>query len=353
MENKKFKVLLVDGQWNLKRNYLPPHRKNLTGANGKLCGGTFGFLDSTRAVLNKLMPDRTIVAWDGFHAGKMRYNIYKGYKAKREKDWENETRIIATEGIGNADDADKFQLLVQKIEVQRYLDELYVRQLEVDYVEADDLIACYILGSNDPNEHIYIYSRDRDFHQLISDRVSIITPDSFEIITIDNFKEKMGYTVENSLLIKCIEGDDSDEISGIGGVKQNTLFEYFPAIRDEKYTFNRLVEEADGIQNARLNGKPKKKRLGKLDTIIQAEHTVYRNAKLMNLKRPFLNQESIDLVESVRNNPFDSTRSIESAMEMFARDGMVEHVWDRNLNNFFGPFYHLKSKEMEFGMKFQ
>lgn len=347
------RTLLVDGNWNLKRNYLPPHRKELTGASGKLCGGTFGFLDSTRAVLNKLMPDRVIVAWDGFHAGKMRYNIYKGYKAKREKDWENETRIIATEGIGSADDADKFQLLVQKIEVQRYLDELYIRQLEADYVEADDLIACYILGSKDPNEHIYIYSRDRDFHQLISDRVSIITPDSFEIITLDNFKEKMGYTVENSLLIKCIEGDDSDEISGIGGVKQTTLFEYFPAIRDEKYTFNRLVEEADSIQNLRLSGKPKKKRLGKLDTIIQSEHTVYRNAKLMNLKRPFLNQESIDLVESIRNNPFDSTRSIETAMEMFAIDGMVEHIWDRNLNTFFGPFYYLKSKEMEFSMKFK
>ena len=72
----------------------------------------------------------------------------------------------------------------------------------------------------------------------------------------------------------------------------------------------------------------------------------------MNLKRPFLNQESIDLVESVRNNPFDSTRSIETAMEMFARDGMVEHIWDRNITNFFGPFYHIKSKEVEFGLSF-
>lgn len=346
------RVILVDGAWNLKRNYLPPHRKSLKGANGKLCGGTFGFLDSMRAVLNKLMPDRAIVAWDGFHAGKMRYDIYKGYKAKREKDWENETRVIATEGIGNSDDADKFQLLVQKIEVQRYLDELFVRQMEVDYVEADDLIARYIIGSTDPDEHIYIFSRDRDFHQLISEKVSIITPDSFEIITIHNFKEKMGYTVENSLFIKCIEGDDSDEITGVGGVKKTTLLEHFPAIANEKYTFNRLVEEASAIQNDRLNSKPKKKRLGKLDAIIQSEHTVYRNAKLMNLKRPFLNQESIELVESIRNHPFDSTRSIEVAMEMFARDGMVEHVWDRNIASFFGSFYHLKSKEIEFGLSF-
>jgi len=343
------KTLIIDGQWNLKRNYLPPHRKNLMGANGKLCGGTFGFLDSTRAVLNKLMPDRAVVAWDGFHAGKLRYNIYKPYKANRQKDWENESRIIGTENFNSEEDADKFQLLTQKMDVQRYLDELYVRQVEEDYVEADDLIACYILGSTDPEEHIYIFSRDRDFHQLISEKVSIISPDSFEIITIDNFQEKMGYTVENALLIKCIEGDDSDDIPGVGGVKQKSLLGYFPDMVTEKYTYKRLVDEGYEIQEKRENGKPKKKRLAKIDKIIQAEHILYRNAKLMNLKKPFLNQVSIDSVNAVRTQPLDSDRSIESAMNMFARDGMVQHIWDGNVNNFFGTFYNLKAKEIEFG----
>jgi len=345
------RTLLVDGNWNLKRNYLPPHRKVLMGTNGKLCGGTFGFLDSTKTVLNKLMPDRAIVAWDGFHAGKMRYNLYKGYKAKREKDWESETRIIATEGIGSADDADKFQLLVQKIEVQTYLDELFVRQMEADYVEADDLIAYYIMGSKDPDEHIYIFSRDQDFYQLISDKVSIISPDSFEIITIHNFKEKMGYTVENALLIKCIEGDDSDEITGVGGVKRTTLLEHFPAIANEKYTYKRLIEESCAIQDARQNGKPKKKRLSKLDTLIESENVVYRNATLMNLKKPFLNQESIDLVEAVRTQCLDSDRSVETAMQMFARDGFNNFIGENNISYFFGPFYNLKSKEKEYEIK--
>jgi len=336
------KTLLVDGQWNLKRNYYPPHRKTLTGANGKLCGGTFGFLDSTRSILNKLMPDRVIVAWDGFHAGKMRYNIYKPYKANREKDWENETRIISTDGMENSDDAEKFQLLSQKIDIQMYLDELSVRQLEADYIEADDFIACYVLGSIDPNEHIYILSRDKDFHQLVSDKVSIITPDSLEIITIDNFKSKFGYTVENALLFKCFEGDSSDEIEGVKGITSNTILKYFPAAADEKYTFGRLVEEAYEIQNSR------KKPLETLNKIIDAEHILYRNAKLMNLRKPFLNQEAIDLVESTRNYALDSTRSVETAMEMFAKDGMVQHIWDRNLQNFFGAFYNLKTKEKEF-----
>lgn len=342
------RVILMDGTWNLKRNYLPPHRKKLMGANGKLCGGVFGFLDSTRAVLNKIMPDRLVVAWDGFNAGKLRYNIYKPYKANRDKDWENESRILTTENLYSEDDVDKFQLISQKIDVQMFLDELFVRQLEEDYVEADDLIAATILGNKDPDIHFYVFSRDKDFLQLVSENVSIVTPDSFEIITIDNFKSKIGYTVENALLFKCLEGDDSDGIPGIGGVKMKTLLKHFPDIKHEKYTFKRLVDESYAIQKERENSKPKKKPLAKLDKIIQSEHIVYRNARLMNLNKPFLNQSAVDLVEAVRCQALDSDRSIEVAMDMFAREGMVQHIWNGNIGNFFGPFYSLKSKESEF-----
>lgn len=340
------KTLLVDGTWNLKRNFYK--RKDLMGANGKLCGGTYGFLDSLKSVINKTLPDRVIVCWDGFHAGKLRYNIYKPYKANREKDWENESRVINTEGIGNPDDAEKFQLLTQKIEVQTYLEELYIRQIEEKYIEADDLIAYYIKGSADPDEHILIYSRDQDFFQLVSDKVSIVNPDSLDIITIKNFKEKFGYTVENALLFKCFEGDTSDDIEGVKGITRNTLIKYFPDISEEKYTYKRIVEEGYKIQEERQSGKPKKKPLTKINKIIDSEHILYRNAKLMNLKKPFINQEGIDAVESVRNGTIGEDRSIETAMDMFARDGFNKLVGEGNIQYFFGPFYYMKSKEAEF-----
>jgi len=334
--SKKQKVILLDGTWNLKRNFFK--RKDLLDSNQRLCGGTFGFLDSTKYVINKIIPDRVIVAWDGFHAGKLRYNIYKPYKANREKDWENETRMIATEGILNHKDLQDFEVLRQKIEVQTYLDELFIRQLEEDYIEADDLIAYYILANKNPDVHFYIFSRDKDFFQLISDNVSIINPDSYNIITIDNFKEKFGYIVENALLFKCFEGDDSDDIPGIKGITTNTLLKYFPDMSNEKYTYNRLVEEC--------YEKQKKKKLKTYDKIIQSEQELYRNARLMNLKKPFLNQEAINSVEAVRNYKLDSSRNIETAMEMFARDGFVKFVGESNLGLFFGPFYNLKTKEM-------
>jgi len=331
------KTLLIDGQWNLKRNFYK--RKELKGANHKLCGGTFGFLDSTKSVVNRLLPDRVIVAWDGFHAGKLRYNVYKPYKANRNKNWENEKRIIATEGkgISNDKDADDFQLLTQKIDIQVYLEEIFVRQIEEDYIEADDLIAAYILGSKNPDEHIYIYSRDKDFLQLISDKVSIITPDDHEIITVNNYKEKKGHIVDNELLFKCFEGDTSDGIEGISGITRKTLLKHFPESAIEVYSYKRFVEEC--------YEKQKTKKLKTYDKIIQAEQDLYRNAMLMNLRKPFLNQDAIDSVEEVRNSIIHSEGSIEKAMTMFAKDGFERFI---GTDNFFGPFYNLKAKEKEY-----
>src|ERR1035437_5701004 len=158
-------TLLVDGQWNLKRNYFT--RRNIT-ANGELCGALFGFLDSLRSAINRTLPDRVIVFWDGFHSGKLRYNIYPPYKASRNKNWEAEKVMFEKDRMDMTDkEREGFELAKQKFKTQSYLEELFVRQIEVDFIEADDLIASYILKSKNDNERFIIFSRDGDFNQLI------------------------------------------------------------------------------------------------------------------------------------------------------------------------------------------
>jgi 5'-3' exonuclease len=113
--------------------------------------------------------------WDGFHSGKLRYDIYPPYKANRNKDWEKTQKAIATDGLYNPQDLERVEMLKQKIQVQNYLDELYIRQAEVDLIEADDLIAQYILRSKSDDEEIIVFSRDKDYLQLISDPVRVMT----------------------------------------------------------------------------------------------------------------------------------------------------------------------------------
>lgn len=335
------RVLLIDGQWNLKRNFYK--RRDLKTSTGHLCGGSFGFIDSLRAVSQKVLPDRIIVMWDGFHSGKLRYEIYPPYKANRNKDWETTDKAIATDGLYNPQDLERVEFLKQKIQIQNYLDELYIRQVEVDLIEADDLIAQYVLRSENDDEEIVIYSRDRDYLQLISDKVSVITSDSAFVINKQEYESKNGHTIENELLFKCFEGDSSDKIEGVKGINRETLIKYFPNIAKEKYLYSRLVEESIEAQ--------KKKKLKIYDKIVEAQSILYRNAKLMNLRKPFLNEEAINKVDAIKHGTLGDDRSIENAVSLFIKDGMIGHLQDGNLEEFFSPFYRIMTKEIEYSKK--
>jgi DNA polymerase-1 len=335
------RVLLIDGQWNLKRNFYK--RRDLKTSTGHLCGGSFGFIDSLRAISQKVLPDRIVVMWDGFHSGKLRYEIYPPYKANRNKDWEITDKAIATDGLYNHQDLEKVEFLKQKIQIQNYLDELFIRQVEVDLIEADDLIAQYVLRSESDDDEIIIYSRDRDYLQLISDKVSIVTSDSAFVINKQEYESKNGHTIDNELLFKCFEGDSSDKIEGVKGINRETLIKYFPNIAKEKYLYSRLVEES-------IEAK-KKKKLKIYDKIVEAQSVLYRNARLMNLKKPFLNEEAISKVDAIKHGTLGEDRSIENAVSLFIKDGMIGHLQDGNLEDFFSPFYRIMTKEIEYSKK--
>ena len=196
------RVLILDSDWNLKRNF--KKRENMF-AKGEHCGGSFGFLESLRAVINKESPDRVVAMWDGIAGGKFRHDIYPHYKENRDKSWDEESYLLTEEETGH-EAAKKYSQLTQKIKVKNYLEELYIRQVEVNLIEADDLIAKYVL-LKEPEENIVIFSSDKDYYQLISEGVSVLRPSDNFLITYNNFKETFGYIPENSLIMKCFEGD--------------------------------------------------------------------------------------------------------------------------------------------------
>lgn len=332
------KTLLVDGQWNLKRNF--KKRQELKTSTGYLCGGSFGFIDSLKTAMNRVLPDRVVVMWDGFHSGKLRYEIYPPYKANRNKDWEKTQKAIATDGLYNPQDLERVEMLKQKIQVQNYLDELYVRQAEVDLIEADDLIAQYILRSKSDDEEIIVFSRDKDYLQLISDKVSVMTSDSAFLVNKEEYESKYGHIIDNELLFKCFEGDKSDKIEGVKGITRETLIKYFPNIKKEKYLYSRLIEESLEAQ--------KKKKLKIYDKVLESESILYRNARLMNLKKPFLNDEAINKVDAVKHGILGDDRSVEKAVSLFIRDGMISHLQNGSLEDFFSPFYRVMTKEIEY-----
>lgn len=335
------KTLLVDGNWNLKRNF---HKRKNYSAKGELCGGSFGFLESLKNVINRVLPDRIVVMWDGMDSGILRYDIYKPYKAKRKEYCRNEEHALQTNGQDSEKDKERFELIRQKLVINEFLNEFHIRHLEVREIEGDDLIAYYILASRIQDEEIIIYSRDQDYLQLVSKKVSILNPDNLELVTIENFKKIFGYTHENALLFKCFEGDNSDEIGGVNGVTTEKLLEYFPRMADEKYMYDRLVEEC--------YDKKREKKIKFFDKIIEARRILYRNATLMNLKHPFVNEETKKEMVKIIYGKFDDERTINNAMTLFFRYGFNKFVGNEYLDLFFTPFYRIMNKEKEFKTNF-
>ena len=339
------KTLLVDGDNLIKRNAMK--RQDLF-SKGEHCGGSYGFLDSLRSVVDKTMPDRVVVFWDGIMSGKFRKDIYPLYKANRDKSWDEESYYFTEDEI-DEEKQRKYSILQQKIKVKNYLEELCIRQVEVEYIEADDLLALYV-KKKEKDEHIVMYSSDKDFHQLIDENVCMLRPSDGKIITIENFKEAFGYTHENALFFKCIEGDTSDNISGVKGIGEKNLKNFFPRFFEEKYTLDMLIKEAE-------EKKAETKRPPKIyDKVIDGRRTMEINRELMNLRNPILNQKAIDEMDEIMDcvivmPDMDSERGINNAMLMMVEDGYNMHIFNNDLSLFFRPFYRIVSREKKYSAK--
>lgn len=141
-----------------------------------------------------------------------RLKLYPEYKAGRkssltEEEYENFKKVL------NA--------------FVKILKNMRISVLEGDGYEADDYIA--ILCKMLKRFHICIHSTDKDFLQLVSDRITFVKPDgegNYEHITPDNFFEKVGVHQQFYLDYKCMVGDPSDNISGIEGIGPGKAAKY-------------------------------------------------------------------------------------------------------------------------------
>jgi 5'-3' exonuclease len=325
-------TLVVDGSSLLKTAY---HGAKNMFYNGNHIGGLFQFYSILRKVINENRVDKIFVFWDGKFSGRLRYDIYKDYKVKRGKDFYNETEPSDPE------------LLIQKERVKQYAEELFIRQYEDDIVEADDCIGYYCQKQTD--EDILILSKDRDLCQLINDRVSYYLIDRKVILTKDNYDKMFDHHHKNSLLVKIISGDSSDDIQGVRGVKEKTLLKYIPEIKEREFTLTEIFSKLELIQQERNS------RLKTLDNIIngvtngvQGDKLYEINRKIMDLNNPLLTEESKEELDLIIESPIDPEgRSNKNLLSMMIEDGIIMAIpgGREGYIEFLRPFLRIIKKE--------
>jgi DNA polymerase-1 len=334
-KSKKTSTLLVDGSALLKTAY---HGAKQMFYKENHIGGLFQFFTTLRKILNENSIDRVYIFWDGEFSGRLRYEIYKDYKKSREKDFYNST------------DPSNPELYIQRERVKQYAEELFIRQYTDDIIEADDAIGYYCQTHKD--EDIIILTRDGDFCQLISDNISVYLLNKKVKITESNYLNYFEHHPKNSLLVKIISGDSSDDIVGVRGVKEKTLLKYFPEIGKKELTLTEIFDKIEVIQNQR------KTRLKTLDNILngvtvgpQKEKLYEINQRLMDLKNPILTEESKENIDVLSESPLDPEgRSNKNLLSMMIDDGFIYAIpgGREGYVEYLRPFLGIIKKEKKF-----
>ena len=282
---KEKRIILIDALNLFFRNFAVIGTLNSNGAH---VGGLGGFFRSLGALIRNIEADQVYVVFDGIGGSDSRKNIIPEYKSGRRA-----TRITNWEAFDSVEDENDSQIdQIQRI--AQYLKTLPVKTVQIDKVEADDVIA--YMGeelSHDPNNKIFIVSSDKDYLQLAKENLVIYRPIEKKYYTPDTILEKFGCSVDNFLLYKLLMGDSSDKIEGLKGLGPKKLYKYFPELRGKELGLDGLLKIAEDkltehILYARLLSDP---------------HGLKKKHKVMDLSKPMIDENDIKYLDKFMKEP--------------------------------------------------
>lgn len=369
---KSFNTLLVDGSNLLELSFSASKK---TSSSGKEIGGIFAFLLQMKILLQKGNFRYVYVFWDGERSGQLRYQLNTDYKSNRDKTFDDVNLSDYMKAVNARIDAmqSKIYKKSQRTETEKEnfhwqreiiiqcLDELFVRQCLCDETEADDFIAYYVQHKK-PEENIVIFSNDRDLSQLIhksemyegkDDVILAIKPQKADIrfINTRNHTDLIGYDYRNVALKKIICGDASDNIKGIKGVGEKTLFDNFPEFKTREVTLNEVIDKAKQINEDRKFQKKKPLKwaeniVNKVTDGVQGENIYEINKKIIDLKDPLMPDDAKELLDNMMYAPIDpEDRSLLNLYNILMENDIDDLKDESVFGKFFIEFNFLIDKE--------
>ncbi len=264
--NPNEKVLIIDGLNTFIRVFsvIPT-----TNDDGIHIGGIVGFLKSVGYAVKMLAPTRTIITFDGTGGSNRRRKLYPEYKAKRRT---KKIRLNRVNDFENIED-ERHSMMMQLSRCVEYLEKLPLSIMSIDGIEADDAIG-YTAKQILPKSNVIIMSTDKDFLQLVNDRISVWSPTKKKLYNPEKILEEYKVTSKNLLLSRVFEGDNSDNIKGVKGIGAKTLLKHFPDLGTEGkvISYDDVIKEAHKHQGERF-----------YNLIIDNQDTIDINHRLMQL----------------------------------------------------------------------
>jgi DNA polymerase-1 len=170
-------------------------------------------------------------------------------------------------------------------------------------------------------------SSDRDYLQLVSDRITVFSPTKKKFYDEDAVLKEYGITSNNFLTQKILLGDSGDNVPGVNGLGIKTLLKTFPELANNtEITLEDVLDKCDKLEA--------RKKVH--DNILNYKHQLFINRQLMDLKNPNIPEDALEEINSLILNPNKELNSQEF-IRLYNEDNLgnsINNVQSWLFNNF-------------------
>lgn len=296
-------VLIIDGLNTFIRTWSVTPTMN---SNGDHIGGCVGMLRSVKVLMRETDPTLVIICWDGTGGSQKRRGIFAEYKAGRKP------RVNRQYDFDTPEQSQK-NLSYQYQKTKEYFDTLGITQIEVDAVEADDIIAflaCHIFDGKKK----CIVSTDKDFLQLVGPKTLVYSPTKKVYYTNSDVLKEYSFIPENFVIARAImgAGDSSDGIVGIKGIGPMGLVKLFPFLTETPSTLDDVFKYAEEHKDENK----------KYESILGSRDLICNNVDLMQLKIPIISSQSVRAIQYALEKEESAEMSSSMLKLSFMKDGI-------------------------------
>ena len=239
MENLQKRFVIIDAMAIAYRSYFAFIKNPLKNSKGEPTSAVYGFINQLLKIIQDLQPKYLAIASDSKEKTfrHLRYEKYKSSRAEIPED-----------------------LIPQIHRIKELIEALNIPLYILPSYEADDLVGTAVKRAELEGLSSYAVSPDKDYIQLVTDKVTLIKPgrSGDDIIIMDKAKviEDLGFEPKFMIDYLALVGDASDDIPGVAGigVKSATpLIQQFGHIEDIYKNIEHI--EKKGIKEKLLANK--------------------------------------------------------------------------------------------------
>ena len=225
MEEERETVYLVDGSSYIYRAY---HAiRELSTSKGLPTNAIFGFTKMLLRLYQDKTPSYLAIVFDA-PGPTFRHRIYERYKATRPPTPEDLTEQIPY--------------------IKKIVEGFRVKMLEIEGYEADDIIGTLAKIATERGFYVVIVSGDKDFRQLITDRISMWDPMKDRLVNYKSIEEEYRIRPQQFTDVMALCGDSIDNIPGIPSVGEKTALELIRQFG----TLENIYENISEVKKKRL-----------------------------------------------------------------------------------------------------